>query len=251
MKFKLLNGDILIVDCDFNTLDEQATSVYKDLLSTELGVMKEQIRLILSSDTQDTLVLIVPYGFLDMRKTEMDWNDIPNHLLHILARHPDIQREIHRVKKKTYGILPETSDCSEINEQNVQMILDRVDEYKCKDGFCLNSNDRIVDWLLEHPEYISFPQFLGNSNPRAVQYSMDWLLTRYQTLEDIFNYNPDVFELYLMYLTRNTDYQMFWFVWRNCQYLKPRTPLDILLRVCNIPQIEIVFREESEHCKWF
>lgn len=252
MKFKLLNGDIISMDCRIHnilSIDQHTAYVLKALLSTELSVMEEQIRLVLpdENDSIDALVLVLPYGYVDMRGVLVDWSEIPKHVLHKLCKHPDIAREINRNRDEIfeYCVFSETTEST---DQNVQTILDNIDTFKCRDGFCLNEDDRILDWLFDHPEYISFPQFLANSNPRAVEYSIQWLLPRYETLEEMFNFNPDVFELYLMYLSRNTNHKMFWCVWRGCPYLKPKTPQDILLRVCHIPDIEIVFRDDT---KWF
>jgi hypothetical protein len=73
-----------------------------------------------------------------------------------------------------------------------------------------------------------------------VQHACEWLSTRYTGLEEVFNTDPELMELYKSYLYMNTHPDMFWFVWHNCPYLRPWTQAEIVRWAGQIGEITIL-----------
>lgn len=51
---------------------------------------------------------------------------------------------------------------------------------RCVEQFSLNTNDRAVQFLIDHPELIRWTRFMRNPNPLAIQYVKIWLTAREQ-----------------------------------------------------------------------
>lgn len=104
------------------------------------------------------------------------------------------------------------------DDENVTRLLSNVMQFAYLSGFCTNPNDRVVDWLLANPQHITYPDFLGNSNERAVDLNIQWLDRHYADLLPRFDTSPELTELYEKYLTFNRNPRMFVYVFENCPY---------------------------------
>lgn len=223
MFYKLLNGDILEID------EPQGGRKVNEIIAGVLNVQPYHILIVDGNkginenkeSEEHKYVFIHPNGVIDLRE------------FHAF----DTFDEFRSVRGYAVSF-PE--DVGDNDDANVDRLLADVHHFCSITGFCTNSNDRIVEWLFAHPEHISYPQFLGNKNPRAVEHACEWLSRRYAKMEDVFNTNPELMELYVSYLYMNTNPDMFWYVWHNCPYLRPWTQAEIVRWAGRIGEITIL-----------
>lgn len=128
------------------------------------------------------------------------------------------------------------------DDGNVARMLSAPHQFAYIPGFCKNPHDRIVDWLLANRHFITYPDFLGNSNDRAVEMNIAWLEEHYAELKPRFDENPELSGIYEKYLTANTNVRMFWYVMEKCDYHKPRNDDELLHYVARMPfPIDVVW----------
>lgn len=235
MILKLLNGDLLVLDdisypprlFDHYTYLKKVIKNHKlrERVAAICGTHPNQIRFVprtrdergadISNVVADACVFITPRPFIDLS---------------------------HHVFSNTSDTLPPFYDYANVtdaSDENVRILLEYPYQFAYVTGFCVNPNDRLLDWLIDHPEFISYPQFLGNSNPRAVQIAIDWLSKNYNSLKTNFDANPELTNLYIRYLEYNTNPDMFVYVWYNCEYLRPNNPLK---QIAKCGDIDVVFQ---------
>lgn len=199
----------------------------------------------------DAFVVVLPRPVIDLSTQirRLDWNFmlgidlstcVNKCILEYVRSLPDLPkfRRAQLARNQTLPI-PLSSSQSSFPLDTIHLLCNSP-------GFCANSCDQIVDWLFDHPQYISFPSMLGNSHPRAVKYSCEWLDKNYLGLQNVFDTNPDLNSLYIKYLDMNNNEDMFWYVWDNCPYFCPHLAEDVLKCVSKFPDIQILFRRSRE-----
>lgn len=266
MILQLLNGDLLSYeDISYPRRLYNHKSYLRKLaprlrtrISDDLHVSPEFIRLVPrprdNYDTDfhiDAYVLILPTGVLELRVDDSVLNQLSYRDI-IRCQNASLRQQLQRRRhslsahcRNALKLGPFEKSYSQLANPDDQFvethIMPNIDTLKNVIGLQLNQNDRVVDWYFENPQHISRPQFLGNSNPRAVSACIQWLDKEYANLEEMFNFNPDVLQLYIRYLEMNESADMFWYIWKKCPYLKPHEPIEILKRLLNVSDISIEF----------
>lgn len=113
--------------------------------------------------------------------------------------------ELIRMVMENIGHIPDSgcfwnNPSNEMADHIIQYISDDLDHkedtydtYVKKTTISLNSNPRVVECLLKHPSIITFPEFLSQDHPDAVEYSLEWLKKNYDRIFSLPSTNEPVF----------------------------------------------------------
>lgn len=252
MIVKLLNGDLIdLGDYQKNEKNE------KNMLSSYLNVHSDQV-VVCNEDTNDNIaiVFIRPKPVIDMRgRDDVNWNFMPNLDLSTCVNRSILQYaesirdelpifrqnqlELPRLPRKYSTAYDNVDDPSESNINRMKasgfMQFSHIRE------FSINPHDDVVEFLLDHPNLIHYPEFLANSNGRAVKHNIEWLRENNSKLETMFTHDPSMDRQYRTFLKRNESEEIFWMVWRDCPELRPRTANDILGWVSMFADVDVIF----------
>lgn len=260
MFVKLLNGELIDIG------EVENTSNIANRISHFLNVYPDQV-VVCKQETNETnetndnipFVFIRPKPVIDMRgRDDINWEFMPYLDLStcintsILQYAESIREELPifrqnqldtpRFPRKLYAF----HSFEDPSESNVnRMKASGFQQFFHIREFSLNPHDQVVDFLLAHPNLIHYPDFLGNTNQRAIEHNLKWLKEHYSRLETIFSHDPGNERKYRSFLRQSESEEIFWMVWRECPELRPRTAHDILAWVSQFHQVDVIFDEKK------
>jgi hypothetical protein len=131
----------------------------------------------------------------------------------------------------------------------IDWILARTDRFVELNGFFANPNDRIVDWMLSHPESIRFPHVLSNSNSRMVAFSCEWLSRNSGAVSfQMQSASSPIVRWYRTFICRNSNSALFLHLWtdRNLRFLLSFDhPIDLLAVSGRFDDIIVLFNRSG------
>lgn len=258
MLVKLLNGDLI----DLGENPGQNIHYITNGIACCLNVHPDQV-VVCNEDSNIPTVFIRPKPVIDLRgRDDIHWEFMPNLDLStcinssILQYAESIREELPVFRQNQLDLprniyLPKQyvtayDNVDDPSESNInRMKASGFQQFSHIRAFSINPHDDVVDFLLTHPSLIHYPEFLGNSNQRAVLQNLEWLNRNYSRLENIFIDDPSKETEYRMFLRLSDSEEIFWTVWRECPELRPRTANDILDWVSQFPNVDVIFEEKK------
>lgn len=189
---------------------------------------------------------------IDLRgRADVIWEEMPNvdlsvcvnksileYVYELCERNelPDFRKEQLRLPASRNYYIMFYDNVGDASERNVNRMKESgFRQFAFIEGFCTNSHEHVVSFLLAYPEYIRFPSFLANSHPRAVAYCVDWLRKQNHLLNDL-----HIFQVH-KYLHINSNPDMFHIVWNEFPELCPISANTILAWTCLLPNVQVLF----------
>ena len=157
----------------------------------------------------------------------------------------NLRRQVERWELNSITLTDEvlTASSSDIHAewliQHAEHVVNRI-------SFHTNEHPFVVHYLLENPHFIQFPCFLKNSHPDAVQYSISYLRERYGELEDIFNTNPTLCQMYRQAIHLNRHPALLLMVQQECRYLAHDNLFELLTHLARIPDVDVVVERSNQ-----
>lgn len=240
----------------------------RHMLASEIHVYPDQIRLI-PRTSEDAFILVTTHRVVDLRgvwsvdflqrqryrhlslnetqnESILDYflkldrhGALPRPYKEDLYYNPHAKVRAHMTTPhvgKRYKNMP-VSPFREAETPSVDVDMENIENMVGKREFMQCSDDRVVDYLLRHPELIQFPAFLANRHPRAVEYCLAEAGKKCR-LND-----PSVVECMLS----NTNPDLFCHFWYHHRDLFAENQFVQVLRyLMKTPNIDVVFERSRE-----